>query len=641
MLGKFFDSFKKLSSDDFIIELLRPTFYEDKIESIYENNNIDLNWQNEQGESYLHLCAQKNLTESISWLINKKVNINVVNKNLETPLFYAAIGNHFDATEELIKRGADVDHRNIHDRTVLQEATILNNTKIIDLLIKKSQKINNIDSHGHNLIFDAVSNGNESLISKIAHNKDINLNQIDKEGNTVLHQKAVLDNNQIALELMESGADPTINDSHGKNFLFYAATKGIDSEALVDKALMMGCNIQARSNDNSTVLMETLLAFAKLTPDEIKRRDSLLKMVKKLIKEGIDINAENNEGETALFIVTLEKDIEAISILLEFDEINVNHQNIKGETILHVVAMEGISFLDEILILLKYNVNPNIRDIKGRTIIEKLIDATLYLQNEKRLEDKEFELHINEDGQYLVILKEILNNSKVAINILNSNGKPLFFDTIFYRNDALFKLLKEHELDLNLKDSDENNILNNLMVDAVKTYAFDERSYINTLKSLIAQGADVNSRDKSGGTSVHKAIIDSCEKTLKLLIESKADANAVDNNGRNLVHSCVWKGRTKHFGIVHSHNDNIINKADKYGVTPINYAAFMGYRELVIKMIDSGAYINNINRKDKKMVEFLSQYLNNLDALYKDEDSELNKKNIKMLIKNMKEEFKV
>lgn len=640
MFDKLIDFFKTFSNDDFLELLLSPTFYESKVSSIFENNEIDINWQNETGEGYLHLCAQNNLTESIAWLIKNGADIELENKEEETALFYAAKHNHYDAVEELIKYKANVNHQNIHLRTPLQEAVIENQEKVIDILIKHTKNINNTDSHGHNVIFDAVSNGDMHLIEKVAHRKDLNINQIDNDGNTILHQKSALHDDDLALELMESGADPTLVDKHGKNFLFYAATKGIESEELIDKAISMGCNIKSRSNDNSTVLMETLLAFAKLTPTEIKRRESLLKMVKKLIHEGIDVNANNNYGETALFIAVREKDIEAISFLLE-EGININHQNIEGETAFSMCVMNGIDYLDEMLILMKYGADVNLKNRDNKTVIEKLIDAVLYLYSDKKINDRNFEAKIDENGQYLVILKEILENSKVDLTQLNSEGKPYFFEPLMFKNDVLFKLLRDHGIDLNQKDSNENNILNNIMENAVKKYGFSEKRYFTVLKSLIALGADVNSTDKSGGTSAHKAVNDSCEQTLKLLLESKANVKAVDNKGRSLVHSCVWKGKNKHFSVLHKFDKDILNIPDNFGVLPINYAAFMGNQELVLSLIDAGAYINNPNKKDEKMLEFLYQFYDTLDSLSEGVKSELNKKNIKMLVINMKKEFKI
>lgn len=522
----------------------------------------------------------------------------------------------------------------------MQEAVISGKHNVIDILLNCSLVPDNVDEHGHNLIFDAISNGSKEIINKVLSNKKIGLNHIDKNGNSILHLKSVLSNNDIAISIMESGADLTIKDMHGKNFLFYAAALGIESEKIIDKAINLGCNINSRSKDNKTILMEVLLAFKNLTHSEKQRRESLLKMVQKLIDEGIDITAYDNSGETALFIPIREKDIETISVLLRDSKLNINHQNNIGFSVLDIACLQGIEYIDIILVLLKHGANPNLVDIKNRTIVEKLIDFVLYLHNEKHI-DKDLIPYINEKGNYLIVLKEVLQNSKVNFDKLSSKGKPYFFDTIFYRNDNLFKLLKQFGANINQKDSEQRNIIHALMSMPLETIGVTHKHFLEILQLLTALGVDVNSKDSFGGSTVHKAILEKCEYTVKILLDAKCDLKAEDLKGRTFVHNCVWKGKVKHFKLVHSYDQNILNKPDKFGILPINYAAFMGQKDLILEMISAGAFVNNTYKKNEIMIEFLSQFAKNLDTLISDRDNELDIKNLKILISNMKKEFDI
>jgi len=639
MLNKFLNSFRKLSADDFILELLKPTFYEIRVDSIYDKFDINLNEQDKDGNGYLHLCAKDNLTESMCWLINKKINLEIENKEKETALFIAAKNNNYDAVVELINSKVNLEHLNNKKRTALQEAILANSVNVIDILLKHTKSLGNVDIYGHNLLFNSIINSNETIISKIIKLENLDLNQKDKNGKSVLLQSNVINKNYVALELMELGAKPTEKDKNGKDFLFYISTRGIEAEILIDKAINLGCDINSVSTNGTTIIMQIIYALSSLDENEKQKRDSLLKLIKKFLEFDIDLNVENSKGETALYLASKLKDEQLVSLLLLDEKVDIDYQNKNKQTVVDQLVLLGIEYVSIIKLLINYGASTILRDLERRTCIEKLIDIILYIKSDKEI-DESIVKKISSDGGYLTLFKEMLDTGKINLNILNSKGKPLFFDSIFYRNDSLFRLLKEYDLDLNLKDIDKNNILNNLMLDAVKTYSYDEKSYLGMLKRMLGLGVDVNERDKSGGTSVHKAIIESCEKTLKLMLESKGDVKAVDFNGRNLAHSCVWKGKTKHFAIVHSYDNNILNDADKFGILPINYAAFMGHRGLVVRMIDSGAFINNPNTKDKKMIKYLSQYNKNLVNLYKAEDTELNKKNVRMLIKNMKDEFR-
>lgn len=633
MIKKMFGS---SNPEDLLAKLLLPIFDEDGVNKLLKTG-IDINWKNKSNEGFLHLCAKKNLTQSLTWLVDNGANLESEGKDGCTPLFYAVHAKATDAVKILIEHSANVDHVNIHNRTALQEAVISDTRSIVEVLMEKSHSLNNIDEHGHNLIFDAVANGNKDLITKVAHNKDININLIDKKGDTVLHQNGALKNSEIAIELMESGADPTVKDSKGKNFLFYAAAKGIENEGIIEKAINLGCDINSRNDDNQTILMETLLAFKEITPAEKSRRESLLHMVRKLISSGVELDSVDNENETALFIAVRNKDMDSMLILLEEDEIDINHQNNQGDSVLNIAAYDGIENLDLILILLDFGANPNLKDGNGKNLIEKLVEAVLYTHHNKNIDESN--KTFVENAQYMVVLKEIIQSANVNLESLTSQGKPIFFDAVLFKNENLFKLLNSFNININQKDKEGRNIIHNLMDFAKDNTIFNKKTFLETLKMLISMGADVNSKDEAGNTTVHNAILNQNEQIVKTLLDLKADIKAVDNKGRNLIHNCIWDGKLKHFRLLHSYNETLLNKVDKFGILPINYAAFMGHKDLVIEMLRVGSHINNTNKKNSNMIKHLLKFSNNIASLTEDIEDLLDKKNMSLLLENMVDEF--
>jgi ankyrin repeat protein len=81
--------------------------------------------------------------------------------------------------------------------------------------------------------------------------------------------------------------------------------------------------------------------------------------------------------------------------------------------------------------------------------------------------------------------------------------------------------------------------------------------------------------------------------------------------------------------------------ADKYGVLPINYAAFMGKYDLVKLMLESKAHVNNTNDIDLRMIEFFNKYHKNIINLEKKAENEIDKLNLKLLSESMKDKFKI
>lgn len=532
---------KSITPKEFLDELSQNIFNEIKINQLYEDNDIDLNWTNEDNETMLHYCSKKGFAQAVRWLLNNGANIEAENNQGETPIFYSIYSKDREIINILLEYNANVNHINSFKRTLLQEAIITASNKFIKLLMQKVKDVNNCDIHGNNLIFDAIANGSPEIITEVAKLDGININQINKEGNTILHKELILKNHELAMQLLELGADPTIQDKKGKNFLFYAVSKGDKNIPLLNKAVEMGCNINSRSSDDTTILMESISHYLKVPEDNKELRMSHLNMIKTLIRLGVNVTAVDTQNENVLFNVTRNLDKKLILLLLDSDSFNINHQNIYGETIFFELVLKGgVNHLDLIKLYLEKGANPNIKNKNGKTIIEILIDLTLHYENNKPI-DLELEKKINRNGEYPTVLAFILNNSTVDLDQYTSKFEPLFFESIIYYNFKLFKLLKKFDLDINQKDKDGNNILFRLM-DTKNAIDKDElKLFLNTLQSLINIGVNVYTKNKNGESILHKAIAEKDEYTFKLLLTCKTDILAQDNFGRTIMHVSVLK----------------------------------------------------------------------------------------------------
>lgn len=630
----------KATEENFLKELLNQNMNLEKLNKIYKELKLDLNSLYFQDEFILHYCCKKDLFQSVLWLISNGINIEFENSQKETAIFYAIHAKSSAILQTLIDNKINIDHLNIHNRTALQDAVISANNRIVNYLIEVSKALGNCDIHGNNLIFDAVANGNIDIIKKVGALKEVNINQINHDGNTILHKEIVLKNNDLALLLMDLGADPTILDKNGKNFLFYAISKGIKNISILEKAVDLGCNINSRSSENKTLLMESINYFLNTPKDNTEMRTAHLEMVQELIKLGVNVDALDNNNENAFFLVTRSEDRELIHSFLHDCNINLNHQNNQGDTVLLILVLNGIRNSDLIKLYLEKGANPDLLNQTGKSIIEILIDIILYSENRKPLEF-EYEILLNEDAEYANVLENILRNYDVDINKLNSKGEPLFFDSIIHFNFKLFKLLRTKSINLNQRDKDGNNIIFKLMEYNEKNLIKDKKLYLNTIKSLVNAGIDINAKNNEGLTALHIAVGEKCEYTIRLLLEMRADCFATDKQGRSILHTCIWKNTTKYFRLIHHYNKEIVNIPDKYGIRPINYAAFMGKKDLVIEMLDVGALVNNPNQKDPKILQFLEKFHPNILTLTKGVEKEVDKVSLKLLADNMIKEFNI
>ncbi|WP_122893923.1 ankyrin repeat domain-containing protein [Arcobacter peruensis] len=638
---KGFSKIKDFKEEDLLKELLNPVFNQKKIESIYEASNIDLNWQNDKKETFLHLCSKGGYIESVKWLINKKVDMEIVNAENDTALFYSLHSNNLPLVTILIESGANVNHLNIYKRSLIQEAIIASNNRLVNYIISKSSNLSNEDKYGNNLIFDALSNGKKEIIELVAKLSDVDINHVNKSGNTVLQQEVVLKNNNIAISLLELGADPTIQDKKGKNFLFYALSKGYKNVEILEKAVELGCDINSRASDNTTILIESINHYLNTPKDNLEERENHLLMIKELIAKGVDIEALDDKNESAFFAATRSGNEKLIEVFLTNKKISINHQNIWGETVLSILILKGVEHIKTIINFLKHNANPNIKNKKGKNCIEILSDIILFNQNHKPL-DKEIEKELNIDGEYLTVITKIIEHSKIDFEQLNSKGKPLFFDSILYFNLNLFKIFRDSNININLRDKEDHNIIFELM-DYNNSHIGkkEKKQYLEMMQNLINLGVDVNAKNHEGLTPLHKAVVEDCEYTVKLLLEAKSDLEAVDNKGRSVIHNCIWKDTTRYFKLIHSYNPDIINIPDKFGLKPINYAAFMDKKDLVLEMLDEGALVNNTYEKDPKIMAFFEKFHKNIINIEDNVKNEVDKRSLRLLANAMIAEFNI
>ena len=624
MFENIFKKFKNYTQEDLLKELLNPYFKESLLDEMMQSG-LDINWQNDEGESYLHLCAKKNLTISIDWLIKNKIKTTLKNKNKESAVFCAVNANNVATLQQLLDLGLSIDVKNRYNRTPLQEAIMSDRKKVLDFLIENSKDINSVDINNRNIIFDAVANGNRNIVSKVLEIESLNKNQIDVNGNTILHESSVIKNDELAMDLLDAGVDPTIRDAKGKSYLFYLTQKGIESLPVLNKAIALGFDInKCLSEKNESLLMSLVNSFTSC--EEQSSKESLQKMMVQLISKGINLNIKDINGETVLFYTVKNKDIETTHFLLKQKSVDINEKNNLGDTVLSIAVVEGSSNLDMVVTLLKFKADANSKNMSKKSIIETVIEKTVR-ENPK-------------EPNFLFVLNSLLENSNANLKKLNSTHEPLFFDVVFNKRFHLLKLFRQYGFDLNQEDIEGNNIIHNVIKKfREKSETVDKRDLNKILSFLITKGIDVNCKDSQGRSVLHNAVVEDWENIIKLLLDAKADINSIDKRGRSLAHCCVWKNDSKNFKILHSYDAKVLNIADEYGILPINYAAFMGFKDLVVDMIEAGAYVNNTNEKNPEIVETLIRHKENLDNLYEDKDTPLVRRNISLLVENMKKEF--
>lgn len=642
MIKKLFS--KKATPVNFIKELYEKNINERTLESMLKDNNFDIDHQDENGNSFLHLCILNNKFQSAKWLIEKSgINLLSQNNKQQDTLELAVEKNNYRIVDLLLKTNKlNINELDSDQRSLLQNAVISGNKESALKLLQNNIDVNNIDNNKRNVIFDAISYGDDDFTDKVLEIENLELNNIDIKGETILHKQTTLENEELCIKLLKKGADPTICDAYGNNFLYHCATQGMEGSKLLDIALEHGCNINAKVKNNNSVLMETLKIFYKISPNEKGRRNSLLKMAENLVLKGIDIDAVNDDGESGLFDAIRNNSYDICAFFLNQTS-QVNIQNNALETPLSIAVLGGIEYLDIILLLLNHGADARIKDEKGRSLLELLNDLIIYSRGHFEINDEALKELASQEKQYLIILKEILQNSKYDLNILTTKGQPLFFKAILDGDDALFSLYLNNKFDINQLDS------NNLNIFYVYIFTvFSVNEYFDTFKgiiiSMIRNGANINLADGDGKTIFSKVINNKTNIKLynDMLEVCKFNYLAKDKQGRTLMHHAILSKHTNLVKIIYVRNSDVINVPDAFGILPITYAALTKDFEMVKLLLNYG---NVFIRSSKKMIPAVkakfAPMVNDIDILkLKTNDEDLLRK-INILILQIKQDFKV
>ncbi|QOG11889.1 ankyrin repeat domain-containing protein [Arcobacter sp. FWKO B] len=632
--------FKKATLQDLLVELKKEIFDEAKVNTLLQS--VDIKQKTQDGKTLLHQIAPLNKLEAMVWLVKKGVNINIVDNNGFTALMYAISSGSVESIKQLIDLKANVNIINNQGRNALAESVLNNKEEAFMILKDITKDLNILDTKGQNLLFYAAANGNLRIINELLELKDIDINKKDIDGKTLLFTEEVYSNKELLQMLVSKGLDLKALDLNNKNVLFYYIKSKYLNVEYFEYLVELGFDLNQRDNKKNTLIFKVVSHINKLTKDkkEQSKIDMLYEVLDILLDKKVETNLWNLKGDSLLTITAKSKNDELLKFLLRND-IDPNLQNEDKKTALFIMAMLGKDYIAQIIILLDFGANANLEDINNQTIIEKLINADLYIKNKIHLSRDERK-EIIEDGEYHNVLKEILYNSEVNLRKLNSKNDPYFFEPLMLDNVELVRLLIKYGADINQLSNDGLNVIYKFLASHKDPMRESEKkAYFNTLKNIISLGVDINARDNYGGVVLHKAILDNDDQTIKIIINAKADLNAIDNRGRNHIHNTIWKNRIKVFKMIYSYNKKLLNIPDKFGVLPINYAAFLGYSEFVLVLLDHGSQINNPYKKSHYIIQFLEKFHQNLDKVAEQTAHKPDRDKVTQLIYNMKKEFEV
>jgi ankyrin repeat protein len=608
---------------------------------------------------------EDNKVLSVKWLFDNHANP-YIEDSLNIPAFFT-FANHLKSDQMLkvlIQYNIDFNYKSSNGRTVLQDIVLNGDVSLAKKILPYIKNKFSLDNYGKNILFDALSSGNKDMIDLVYSLPDLDINIQAKNKDSLLH--FVKDGHLDIVEfLLTKGVSPTLQDSDDKNIIFYLSQRMENTvvvseiskiSKLIDLALRAEDAIAQKNQNGETLLLGFLKNLHKPL-GEYNQKKMLSQLIETFIKSGVNIDEQDNEGNTPLLVAVEKNDLETVQLLVN-NGADINLKNKEGSTPLSIAVMKGNKdYYDMIKLLLAFEADPNIKDSKGLTLIEKILYILIYVYNyenstmpfcvsdilnkEQKEEDEDFILKYNEDDYMKDVLEMMISYKIADLSVLDSRGNPYLFILIITQNDSLAKLLIRYGADINQENKDGKNILQ-YYLDFASENEIEDSIVNKRIKDIIKFGVNLDHRDEHGGTILHNTVLKHPLTITKNIHKCGANIDVSDHKGRTLLHNAIWANNLETMKYIIQNNRALLNTPDKLGILPINYAAFIGSKELVCYLIKEKSYVNNIHEIPQYMINFLKRFHKNIKELEQLKTlSPQDKKDIKILLENMKKEFNI
>lgn len=204
---------------------------------------------------------------------------------------------------------------------------------------------------------------NKTNMLKYVLDNGVDINKIDKDGNTALMFGSKYGHLDVVKLLLKAGANQSIKNNDGMTAFDLAKTKNIQK--------LLGKNfLKSKSKEFKKVVLKKKLSKKMrgggMTPLMIAVKNGELEKVKRLIEiEGADINKEDEDNKmTALHFGCLRGYLNIVKLLIDND-VSINSIDNGGNTPLHYASKGG--YLEIVKLLIDKNADINLMNRHSQT----------------------------------------------------------------------------------------------------------------------------------------------------------------------------------------------------------------------------------------------------------------------------------
>lgn len=590
----------------------------------------DINGIDHDGNTVLHLAAERNDEDLCTYFIIKGADAELKNFNSETALHVAIKNGSFDAAKAIISAVPECLYAMNADGVTALDYGFKVDPSYYDIFItKKTSELR--DTEGQGLVHYFVKTRNLKAINSCIR-KNFPLSVKDKDGKTPL-DLAFEDINddttvQIVAALIMAGAEDDDVDydyfanavvarnldlrfEDGQTALHIASIYG--HESIVNYLLVNNAVTSVQDSSGATPLHEAV-------------RYGNLDIAKLLLSAGADVNAKDNLGKTPIMLILPKDKInETYELLIKY-RADLKQKDMYGDTVLHTAAMMRID-TGLMAMLLSNGADINERNKEGVTPLsiavqnEDLPIVQLLASNGANLHTKDTNgkspLSVGLEGSNELV--EVLINRKNVISQDSAGNTPLHIALLNDASLTKVKYIISLTDDVNIRNADGNSalfisILKNRqqvgeLLLAKNADIFSTNTNNNSpLRLALKYGGDVQrwlitpktvqTTDGSGNTALHYAAEWQYANSINFLLDKGCDINAKNANGETALFNAVRTNNPEIIQLMINGGADI-HERDNLGSTALHAAARWSAPKSITELINLGININAQNSNGK------------------------------------------
>ena len=378
-----------------------------------------------------------------------------------------------------------------------------NQTKVARAL-SQGALIDAQDIHGNTALFIACATGHEHIVEYLLYN-NAQINIPDNEGFTPLHIAVQPFHTSFFRNFLKSLGDTSI---HFRRSTSHPAAIEFKHHSIVRLLISYGALINARTKDKQcTPLMMAII-------------DGCENIASYLLQKGAEVNIQETEGATALFIASHYGHTSSVEKLLENNaDVTLGH---KGLTPLHTAAIIGHLKIVELLI--NHGSPINLRESLGCTSLmlacfnkqEEVVDYLLQNGAEVNIQDDKGATALSiaaQEGATSIV--EMLLQKDADTSLGYNGSTPLHTASEYGHNDSI-KLLLTHGANIEAT-KDESTPL----------FMAALGNQPSTVELLLKNRANIYHRGLDEITVLHLAVSEGHKEIVKILLKHGASRLAI------------------------------------------------------------------------------------------------------------------